>query len=195
MFYRVGEKGTDSVFTRSFSVSLITLINGKDRTLPFLSKEEVILIKNKLIQYTYLERDVRGYIEGKGWAHAVAHVADAFEDMAQSRFLEDKDLIDMLNAIQSKIFVNDHIYINEEDERNVTAVISIFSQDVLKEQDIHQWIQSFINRKLIRKHPEDDILSKNIKCFMRSLYFRVIGQQQLERFKVSIVSTLHKLES
>lgn len=195
LFYGIGEKNTDSVFTRSFSVLLIPLVMSADRKNPFLSQEDVLMIKNKLVRYIVLEQDVRGYVGDEGWAHAVAHSADAFEDIAQSPFIRDIDLIDMLDAIQSKIFVNDHIYINEEDERNVTAVISILNREVLKDQDVHHWIQSFGNRKLIGKRQEDDILNKNIKCFLRSLYFRIIEQPQLNIFMVSIVSALQSLES
>lgn len=71
LFYGIGEKDTDSVFTRTFSVLIIPLIMGKDREQPFLSKEEVMFTKKKLMKYMELEQDLRGYVEEMGWAHSL----------------------------------------------------------------------------------------------------------------------------
>lgn len=194
LFYGIGENGTDSVFTRTFSVLIIPLIMGKDREQPFLSKEDVKLIKNKLIEYIGFEQDLRGYVEVKGWAHSIAHASDAFKAIAQSQFMESVDLMDMLNAIQPKIRVNNYVYFNKEDERIVSAIMSIVNRELLQDQDIHRWIQSFGEKKKIRELPEDDILYMNSKCLLRSLYFRIVDQPELVRFTTTVVETLQKLD-
>jgi len=194
LFYGIGEKETDSVFTRTFSVLIIPLVMGKDRDQRFLTKEDVILIKNKLLQYIDLEQDYRGYVEEKGWAHAIAHVSDGLEAIARSSYMEKEDLIDILNAIQPKFFVNNYVYINKEDERNVSAILSVFNRELLKDHEIHSWIQSFGEKKMVGDHPEDDIHYMNMKCLLRSLYFRILDQPQLARFSGTIVETLQKLD-
>ncbi len=194
LFYGIGENETDSVFTRTFSVLIVPLVMGKDRDQRFLSKEEVILIKKKLIAYMNLEQDYRGYVEEKGWAHAIAHVSDGLEAIAQSPFLEREDLIDILNAIQPKFLVNNYVYINKEDERNVSAIISVFNRELLTDHEIHSWIQSFGEKKKVGNHPEDDIQYMNMKCLLRSLYFRILDQPQLARFSDTVVETLQKLD-
>ncbi|OAB41680.1 DUF2785 domain-containing protein [Paenibacillus glacialis] len=194
LFYGIGEKESDSVFTRTFSVLIIPLVMGKDRERPFLSKEDIMLIKNKLIKYIDLEQDFRGYVEEKGWAHSIAHVSDGFEAIARSPFLEKEDLIDILNAIQPKFLVNNYVYIHKEDERNVSAIISVFNRELLEDHEITSWIQSLGKRKKIGSHSEDDIQYINMKCLLRSLYFRILDDPQLERFTVTVVETLQMLD-
>jgi len=194
LFYGIGEKETDSVFTRTFSVLIIPLVMGKDSDQPFLSKEDVMLIKNKLIQYIDLEQDYRGYVEVKGWAHAIAHVSDGLEAIARSPFLEREDLVNIINAIQPKFLVNNYVYINKEDERNVSAIISVFNRELLTDHEIHSWIQSLGEKKKVGDHPEDDIQYMNMKCLLRSLYFRILDQPQLARFSGTVVETLQKLD-
>ena len=87
MFYCIGEENTDSVFTRSFSVLLLPLILIANREERFLTDTHIQQIKTKLLQYLDGEKDLRGYVEGSGWAHAVAHVADTFDDLVQSLYL------------------------------------------------------------------------------------------------------------
>lgn len=194
LFYGIGEEGTDSVFTRTFSVLIIPLIMGKDREQPFLSKEDVMLIKTKLVEYIGLEQDLRGYVEEKGWAHSTAHASDAFEDLVRSQHMESVDLMDVLDAIRPKICVNNYVYCNKEDERIVSAIISIILRGLLDDHDIHRWIESLGDKNTIRQLPEDDILYMNKKCLLRSLYFRIVDQPQLLRFTATVVETLQRLD-
>ena len=80
LFYKIGEVESDSVFTRSFSVLLIPLILITHRKNNILSKNELQDVYNKVIKYVREEKDLRGFIENKGWAYSVAHGADAYND-------------------------------------------------------------------------------------------------------------------
>ena len=64
LFKGIGEKDTDSVFTRSFTSLLIALILYQDNRNDFLTEAKVNEIKDKLISYVNLEKDVRGYVKG-----------------------------------------------------------------------------------------------------------------------------------
>ncbi len=83
LFYRIGESGTDSVFTRTFSALVIALIVDAHRRHAFLTSGELHRVKDEIEDYLCRERDVRGYVDGKGWAHAVAHAADMLAELAQ----------------------------------------------------------------------------------------------------------------
>ena len=52
LFKGIGEKGTDSVFTRSFSSLVIALIVGKDKTERFLDKQSLEEIYDKTLLYS-----------------------------------------------------------------------------------------------------------------------------------------------
>lgn len=81
--YRLGESNTDSVFTRSFSLLLLPPILIAHRERNFLPAEKILEVFSRVMEYLDKERDWRGYIPGKGWAHAAAHAADTLDDLVQ----------------------------------------------------------------------------------------------------------------
>jgi hypothetical protein len=83
LFYGIGEQGTDSVFTRAFSVLLLPLLLIVHRRQAYLGVAEITEVWEKLLRFMREEQDRRGFVEGKGWAHAIAHAADALDDLAQ----------------------------------------------------------------------------------------------------------------
>jgi hypothetical protein len=72
----LGETESDSVFLRAFSVLFLAEIVHNDNKVPRLKKPVLQTILEKGLRYLAAERDPRGYVQGKGWAHALAHTAD-----------------------------------------------------------------------------------------------------------------------
>lgn len=193
MFYCIGEKNTDSVFMRSFSVLLLPLILIANRERPFLTKSDIQHIKTKLLQYLDGEKDLRGYVEESGWIHAIAHVADAFDDLAQCPELEASDLQEILEAISVKMCVGDKPYVYEEDERMTTAVIRILERQVLGEAETEKWVRNFvILLQQIKPNPKS-YEHFNVKNFLRSLYFRMYQKNAFEKLCQTINETLSEI--
>ena len=180
LFYRLGEKGTDAVFTRSFSMLLLPLLLIAHRKRPYLTQPEIITLKETVIDYLSREQDVRGYDAEKGWAHAVAHAADALDDLALCEELGAADLQDILTAVQQKIGTDDYVFVDEEDERMVTAVTSLLSRQVLSKAEISDWIRSFDPFVAEVEARPTSSRYLNVKNFLRSLYFRLSGQGEYE---------------
>lgn len=191
LFYAIGETNTDTVFTRSFSVLLLPLILITHREKPFLTQSEVQQIKVSLLKYLSEEKDLQGYVVDKGWAHAVAHIGDAFDDLAQCLEIEAIDLLEILEAIGVKMCVDTTPYVYEEDERMTTAVISILERQVLDETEIVNWIQSFALSVQDTESFPESYKHLNAKNFLRSLYFRMC-QKDMSKNLIQVVSdTLH----
>ena len=181
LFNRIGEQQTDSVFARAFSALSLQPILSVHRRKPFLTGDEVREIKKKILLYFNDERDIRGYVKDKGWAHAVAHTADLLDELGQCEELGQSDLAEILYAISGKVGVKESVYACEEDERMVTAVISIFNRELLTELEIKEWLSSFMSTAQITDIlPESVYQFVNIKNFLRSLYFRVLEQEKFE---------------
>ena len=53
------------------------------------------------------ERDTRGYVPGKGWAHAVAHGADAIGVLADSPHLAAAELTVLLDVLADRLLAPD----------------------------------------------------------------------------------------
>jgi hypothetical protein len=194
MFHNIGEKNTDTVFRRSFSVLLLPLILIRHRSQPFLTLEEIYQIKEKLLCYLSSEKDLRGFVNKKGWAHAIAHAADALDDLVQCTEIGEKDLREILMAIQTIISTEDIAYTCGEDERMVTVATAIINRKLLPDTEFVKWIQGFADHALIvRLMPARIIIRTNIKNYLQSLYFRLQWEQLTDKINTPISQTLQKI--
>ncbi|WP_025720868.1 DUF2785 domain-containing protein [Paenibacillus sp. 1-18] len=194
LLFRLDEINTDSVFTRSFSMLVIPLLLMRHRESPFLSSEHIHQIKEKVFYNIHKERDYRGYDEEKGWAHAIAHAADALDDLAQCSELDKKDLLTILDLVYEKMTISDRVYTDGEDERMVKSVISVLNRKILSQTYVEKWIQSFGD---VEKNPEFLHAFKqknNIKNFLKSLYFRIKFHKVDTELCPTIEHTLYKVE-
>ena len=193
LFYKIGEQNTDSVFTRTFSLLIIPLAFELDSQTEFLTQEETIDIKNKVLQYLKLEKDIRGYVVGKGWAHSTAHAADALDDIAKSRYMNHDELMEILHAIKSRVCIKNNTYINGEDDRMATAMMSVIKRNLIADNEIVKWIKSFGEIEKTGNYPEEHHLIMNAKNLLRSLYFQLLSQRNSNMFTEAILETLQKL--
>lgn len=177
LFYKLYEADQDAVFKRTFSALVIAVIIYEHRKESFLSEKELYEIKGKLIEYMRKEQDVRGYIEVKGWAHSAAHTADALDELVQCGCLNKIDLIDILNSIREKACIGYYVYVDEESERMVTVVENSFNRRILSDSEIIEWMQGFKLKNSKWSYIDNFHLKVNIKGFLRSLYFRLLDQE------------------
>jgi len=171
LFFRIGEAGTDSVFMRSFSNLIIAAILYTDAKVPALSPKAVKQTKSALLRYAREERDWRGYVEGKGWAHAMAHLADALDICAQNQHIELEDRKDILRTLSMLCRLPVPLF-NEEDVRLATVAYHMILGKQIEQEFLLQWIEScYVQRKA-------DVSSwrkaANAKNFLRSLYFLLL---------------------
>lgn len=180
LFFKLGEADTDSVFMRSFSMLIIPLILSWHRQRPFLMPYELREVKVKLLDYLEKEQDLRGFVldedeagEPKGWAHAIAHTADALDDLVRCKEMGSEELVEILNAIRQKVAESKLVFVHLEDERLVTPVIAVLGRKVLTPPDVQSWLAGFVPLAQ-QKEPFPDCYrqAQNVKNFLRSLYFR-----------------------
>lgn len=185
LFYKLGEINHDSVFTRSFSLLVIAVILYKNNEKEFLILSDLENVKKRLFHYAVKENDIRGYVEEKGWAHSIAHLADCLDELAKNQNSNHIDLFMILKIINLRILESENVHVCEEDERLVTAVCAILDRSILSEDEIENWIMSFKNIEKTGEYVKDFNMKINSKHFLRSLYFRL---NQLESDKHSIIS-------
>lgn len=195
----LGERDTDSIFSRTFSALFLAEIVHHDNKKPFLEKDEVQNILSKALTYLAEERDPRGYVPGKGWAHALAHTADLFYVLASNRFLAREELEKLLAAITDKITEpTDWVYIHNEDDRLVQAVLGATQRKLLDEFYYKQWLNSFLfadgkKRPWIGSFENQPLHNAyfNTRNFLRSLHLRVLQNEKLASrdFLLNEVST------
>lgn len=197
LFYGIGEKGTDSVFTRAFSVLLLPPILNMDRQRNFLIKADIEAIHHRLTTYLKEEKDVRGYVDEKGWAHAPAHASDAVEDLAQSPYMDETALKELLDSLAVKITESTAVYIHDEDQRIAHAVVTIVRRKLLNRSDLAAWIaaleQACIDQTGERSYVEISRISMNVRVFLQTLYL-VIRKEEQDPFPIVRELVLNALE-
>ncbi|MFJ7744743.1 DUF2785 domain-containing protein [Peribacillus sp. NPDC097295] len=193
LFLGIGEKGTDSVFTRAFTTLLMALILYKDNKDDFLTKSKVMEIKEKLILYINLEQDLRGYVSEKGWAHSVAHVADTFNELIESPKVDQESYPDILHALWSKVFISDSVYVHGEDERLIVPIKEMLERG-LDQKEIIALIQHIpveLNIQKDQLDPEEYwFLVFNCKTFLKSLHIKINGIPQFVSLQKRIEACL-----
>jgi hypothetical protein len=190
LFYGIGEQGTDSVFTRTFSMLLVALLIYQHRSRPFLEAAELLKAAQAVIGYTRLEQDRRGYVPGKGWAHAAAHASDTLDEFARCDELGEETLREILASIQSLILTARMPYGYEEDERLSVATVAVLERGLVADEVWQAWLEGFpagvaAGRDLV----EQITLRVNARGLLRSFFFRIrrpevierIGQQRSDR--------------
>ena len=90
------------------------------------------------------EKDTRGFIHEKGWAHAIAHGADALDALAKHPLLKKEDISRILHAVQHSLF-RQVDYLDEEEERLAIIIASLIKHQDMK-QDIRVWIEELTGR-------------------------------------------------
>ncbi len=193
LFFGIGEKNTDSVFTRTFSMLIIPLalmMNLKDA---FLTETEELNIKETVLRYVKQEKDFRGFVDNKGWAHSIAHAADALCEIAKMGSIRHKDLLQILDVIKETMSNSESVYAHQEDERMVTAFVGVYYRRVLTDKDICDWLNSF--RATEREEfpivtPFNVYRKVNQKSFLRSLYFRILPKEDFKQISTYLTDML-----
>ena len=138
----VGERGTDTVFLRSFSALSLGLLAILDNEAPYLEKSEFDALLNAALRYLEAERDTRGFEPSHGWMHSVAHTADLLKFLSRSRHLQPAQQALVLKAITTKLGAIDGVLTHGEDERLARAVLSIAARPDFDEAGFRSWAAS-----------------------------------------------------
>lgn len=183
----LGEIASDTLFVRSFSMLLIPLVLIRHREQAFLTPAEIHRLKADVLSYLAAEQDLRGYIPGQGWGHAVAHAADALSELAACAELDEQALLDLLTAIQQKVAMP-VVYTHSEEERLVDAVMSIYERQLVERWRF--WLLAFDHLYNKVDVPEGYYRFVNIKNFLQSLYYR---SHPYPEFHAAVGEAVHRI--
>lgn len=196
LFCEISSPNTDGVFTRSFTTLLIALILQFDTSHSFLSVEKLQEIKEKLIDYTNRESDYRGYVKDKGWAHSIAHVSDAFNEMIHNPKIPLEWYEEIVHCILNKIFIYSTVYHTNEDERIVTPLITMLCRGLPKGRLCYiictkmKRLPNFKKRLALYEYCK---LCANVKTFLRTLFFRTKSDPTLSSVATQTAKMLNEL--
>jgi hypothetical protein len=175
----LGEAGTETVYERSFSALILSVIADYDLEHSFLSGEELSELLKSTLQYFHLEQDWRGFVIGQGWAHSVAHTADVFANLAKNPKLDADGLERILNAIAAKLTTPvSAVLAHHEASRLALAAHNVIARGVLPPRTFHAWLDAMpdtLNPRSQGDLERGDVAARaNCEAFLSSLYLQLL---------------------
>jgi len=169
IFFKIDEADEDAVFTRAFASLWLALLLYSDRNKPYLGTLTDGLSET-FLRYLETEQDVRGYVDGKGWAHSTAHIADAIDEWFLHPACDLRQ--DELAGRLIETVCGTTLYTDEEDERVLNPLEALLSRGYPQERLITA-IESLPSREMADASTEERWHAYlNTKQFLRTVYFR-----------------------
>ncbi|WP_162297881.1 DUF2785 domain-containing protein [Halalkalibacillus sediminis] len=199
LFVDIGTAEGDSVFARSFSALTIALILEKDREKQLLSDDLVERAIDSSINYLRLEKDIRGYVQGKGWAHSVAHGADLLAEAIKHPYFNTELSHESLEVIKLCLFKESSSmvpYVDDEEERLIFVTEALMEKGTSQE-DIEHWVSEISNELKFHLEREGFGLSffrkrSDVINFLRAFYFRLLFKNEKPSLQKLIAEVLEK---
>lgn len=138
----LGENGTDTVFRRSFSALVLAECLTHDTAQHLLPAAKLMEWGDRIATWFLDERDSRGFVADKGWAHAIAHGADAIGALGDSPHLggpEHAVLLDVLAERMLQQPAEDPLAAGEPD-RIAAAVMRVLRRNTLDIEVLEPWV-------------------------------------------------------
>lgn len=173
----IGERDTDSVFRRSFSALVLGECIARDNRRPLLPGAKILEWGDRLTTWLLRERDLRGFVPGKGWAHAVAHGADTLAILARSPHLATPELTVLLDVVADRLLLPvDQLFSSGEPDRLAFATIAILRRNVVPLRVLEPWITRIAVAAGTRSTYDDRdpyLAGGNAEAFLRALYLQL----------------------
>lgn len=195
LFYGIGKKEDDSVFTRAFSSLVLALLLDKDRAKPYLPTDKVHKAIEACFLYLEAEEDSRGYVEGKGWAHSIAHGADYLVEVILHPVFPPELHQRCLQVIKNCL-LKDAAYMDDEDGRLFYAVEALLDKG-MTDENLLTWLMNLsdtVNERYKEKGYSYPFyrVKMNIENFFKTCYFRLKWKEAGSRSRNYINSVLEK---
>jgi len=172
----LGRRDDDSVFRRSFSVLVLAACIARDNQVHRMPAGKILEWGDRLAAWYVREQDLRGYVPGKGWAHAVAHGADAVGELAGSVHLGKHELTVMLDVLADRLLMlADTVLAAGEPDRIAKATMAVLRRNLVPLSVVEPWIARLAgaagNGPLTDTDPF--LTTGNPQSFLRALYLQL----------------------
>jgi hypothetical protein len=171
----LGGHDDDTIFRRSFSALVLAECVRRDNVAHVVPVDAVLNWADRSLSWYVREQDLRGWVDGRGWAHAVAHGADLLASLAQSRHLGSLHLGVLLDVVcERMVFASSRTLTDGEADRLAAATLMILQRNLVPQDQLDTWVEA-LGQGLIRPRgysmdawPSPS--ARNTSDFIRALY-------------------------
>jgi hypothetical protein len=133
---------------------------------------------DRLATWFLRERDERGYVPGHGWAHAIAHGADALGALARSPHCGAGELLVVLDVIGDRVTrePEDSVWYSGEPDRLAMTTIHVLGRGLVPDELVEPWLDRIADAARPRRDSEGEdvyLQTGNAAAFLRALYLQL----------------------
>jgi hypothetical protein len=173
----LGEREGDDVFRRSFSVLVLADCINRDSRMGLLPPMKLLEWGDRITTWYLREHDLRGYVPGKGWAHTMAHGADAIGALSGSYHLGTPELTVLLDVIADRLVLQEpQLLVSGEPDRMAAATLRILRRNLVPLTVVEPWVARLasVAGQMSTSRDRDPFLdSGNAEAFLRALYLQL----------------------
>lgn len=119
-----GDDEDPAGFRRPFAVLVLSEVARTDRISPWLSPPERQALLDAGTNYVRGLRDYRGFVDGEGWRHGLAHGADLLMQLALNPAIDAGQQVQVLEAVAAQVAPpGAPAYVHGESERLLRPVL------------------------------------------------------------------------
>jgi hypothetical protein len=170
----LGDRGTDTVFRRSFSALLLAECVDRDNAEHLLPPIRILQWGDRIAAWYVREQDLRGYVPGKGWAHAAAHGADAIGVLARSEAFDTPELTVLLDVLADRLLLpTEELFVTGEPDRMAAAVVRVLRRDLVPLSVLEPWVGRLATGAMPAATDNPYPATHNVQAFLRALHLQV----------------------
>ena len=167
-------------YGKPFAALVLAEVARTDRISPWMTAAERQQAVSAATTYLSTLRDYRGFEDGQGWRHGVAHTADWLMQWALNPALDKSQLDQLLQAIASQVPAHGgHAYVFGEPERLAAPVLHAARRKLHTPQEWQDWLAR--TSALPAGAKAGDVFQSqallawrhNVQAFLQALYVNV----------------------
>lgn len=175
--------GDPGGFRGPFALLVLAELARTDRIEPWLDADEL----GRLVQVAGFAlsevTDYRGFVDGEGWRHGVAHGADLMMQLSLNPQVDRTMALAMLAAIASQVAPDDHAYRFGEPARLARPVLILADRDLLREGEFENWFAALhppVDGDWADRYNHAATLTKmhNLRAFALEVHALAIRQEE-----------------
>ena len=167
-------------FRKPFAALVLSEVARTDRVQPWMTADERGRMTAAAAAYLRSVRDYRGYVDGEGWRHGVAHGSDWALQLVLNKALQPAQAMSLLSAIGTQAMPADgHAYAFGEPGRLARPVAYAVSRGDLDQAAVDAWLAELPSS--LGPRPESDRQARwwarraNLENFLHALAYLVDG--------------------
>jgi len=171
----LGDRQDDTVFRRSFSALLLAECVARDNEQRLLPDSRILRWGDRIAAWYVRELDLRGWVPGKGWAHAVAHGADAIGVLARSATFDVPELTVLLDVLADRLLLpTDELFVAGEPDRMAAAALHVLHRNLVPLEALEPWVGRLANAGTSSADDNAFPSRYNVQAFLRALHLQLV---------------------